>query len=103
MNPILNPWFTMVPPIVFASRPAMASTLAARGLARWRKVLRPELCAALRAEAMAMLEEARSLDPGRQIVDPWTRRCFGILGGIFGIWVNWILEDVSTKNKVISP
>eukprot|EP00435_Cladocopium_sp_Y103_P007394 s2067_g2.t1 len=35
----------------------MASTLAARGLVRWRNVLRPELCAALRGEAMAMLEE----------------------------------------------
>ncbi|CAL1173683.1 unnamed protein product [Cladocopium goreaui] len=35
----------------------MASTLAKRGLVRWRNVLRPELCAALRAEAVAMLEE----------------------------------------------
>lgn len=34
-----------------------ASTLAKRGLVRWRNVLRPELCAALRAEAVAMLEE----------------------------------------------
>ena len=39
----------------------MASTLAKRGLVRWRNVLRPELCAALRAEAVAMLEEVRNL------------------------------------------